>query len=75
MTDFKEGDKGQALCHNDGRVSTTFERRDVPFRHGQGIVRDILVATCDECRAVIGIPAQSTPAIAVALAKIEGAAP
>ena len=74
MTHFKAGDKGQGLCHNDGRVSTTFEVRDVPFRDGSGVVPGILVASCDACREVIGIPAQATPAIAAARKKIEAAA-
>ena len=41
----------------------TFCVRDVPFSDGSGIVEQILVGVCDQCKRVIAIPAQSTPKI------------
>ena len=67
MKFYQVGDKSQAICsHCEGLVSTTFTRRDVPFSDGQGTAKDILVAVCDVCASVVGVPAQSTPAIKAA---------
>lgn len=64
----REGDRGKALCQDCGDVvATTFKRRDVPFDDGSGIVRNLLVHVCDSCGRVVGMPAQSTPAVAEAL--------
>lgn len=64
MSIFKEGDKGKAVCEDcRAVVSTTFQRRDVPFSDGRGIVRNILVGVCDQCGGTVSIPAQSTPAV------------
>lgn len=61
---YEAGDKSEAICeHCKSLVPTTFMYRDVPFDDGSGIVKDILVAVCDICGAVVAIPAQSTPAI------------
>lgn len=61
---YEAGDKSKAICeHCKSLVPTTFMYRDVPFGDGSGIVKDILVAVCDICDAVVAIPAQSTPAI------------
>jgi hypothetical protein len=63
---YQEGDKGQAICrHCEKFVTTTFESKDVPFSDGLGTAHDILVSACDNCGEVIGIPARSTPAVAV----------
>lgn len=59
-----KGDKGQAICEDCAKwVSTTFDSRTVPFTDGRGEVKEILVAVCDECGAVVATPPQSTPAI------------
>src|SRR5581483_11883041 len=50
----------------DGRVSTTFKYRDVPFSDGSGIAKKILVGVCDECGRIVSIPPQSTPSIKAA---------
>ncbi len=64
MKIFLDGDKGKAICDRcGGIVDTTFQRRDVPFSDGSGLVRNLLVGLCDSCDAVVSIPAQSTPAI------------
>ena len=64
MKIFLDGDKGKAICDRcGGIVDTTFQRRDVPFSDGSGLVRNLLVGVCDSCDAVVSIPAQSTPAI------------
>lgn len=61
---YQPGDTSKAICPHCGRlVSTTFAYRDVPFDDGSGTVKGILAAVCDECEAVVAIPAQSTPAI------------
>ena len=67
MKFYVEGDKSRAICsYCEGLVETTFARRDVPFSDGQGLAKGILVAVCDQCGAVVGTPAQSTPAIKAA---------
>ena len=64
MKIYEAGEKSQAICeHCKSLVPTTFKYRDVPFDDGSGNVKDILVAVCDNCDAVVAIPAQSTPAI------------
>lgn len=64
MKFYSDGDKGKAICdHCKDVVPTTYERRDVPFSEGEGMAKNILVATCDHCKQVVAIPAQSTPAI------------
>ena len=60
---YTEGDKGQAICGTCGLSATTFAYRDVPFSDNSGTVKDILVAVCDGCGAIVAIPPQSTPAI------------
>lgn len=61
---FQENDKSKAICeHCKKTVITTFKRKDVPFSDGKGIVHNILVSNCDICDRVVGIPAQSTPAV------------
>ncbi len=71
MKVFKADEKGKALCHRDGAVTTTFAYRDVPFRDGRGIAPKILVGVCDTCGDAIVIPAQSTPAISAARQRAE----
>lgn len=64
---LREGDQERAACFHCGEITpTTYQRRDVPFSDGSGVVPNILVGTCDVCDAVIAIPPQSTPAISVA---------
>jgi hypothetical protein len=61
---YQPGDTSKAICPHCGKlVTTTFAYRDVPFDDGSGTVKGILSAVCDECDAVVAIPAQSTPAI------------
>jgi len=61
---YQPGDTSKAICPHCGKlVSTTFAYRDVPFDDGNGVAKGILAAVCDECQAVISIPAQSTPAL------------
>jgi hypothetical protein len=64
MKFYRSGEKSRAICASCKKlVGTTFAYRDVPFDDGEGEVKDILAAICDECGAVVSIPAQSTPAI------------
>lgn len=61
---YNLGDKSRAICEGCAKVvATTFVYRDVAFDDGSGVVRDILVAVCDACEAIIAVPAQSPPAI------------
>lgn len=71
MKFFMPGEKKRALCHRDGRVTTTFVYMDVPFRDGHGVAHNVLVGACDVCGDAILIPAQSTPAIAAARRRVE----
>lgn len=71
MKVYHPNDKGSAICHRDGRVSTTFAYRDLPFRDGRGTVKNILVGVCDTCGDAIVIPAQSSPAISAARKHVE----
>lgn len=57
---YKVGDNSRAICYNCSKVvPTTFEIRDVPFDDGSGVITDMLVAVCNECDAIVAIPAQS----------------
>lgn len=57
---YKAGDHSRAICYNCSKVvETTFELRDVPFDDGSGVVTGMLVAICDECGAIVAVPAQS----------------
>ena len=61
---YKVGDKSQALCAVcKAKQPTTFEERTVPFRSRKGSVPDLLVAVCDKCDTIVGIPQQSVPRI------------
>ncbi len=68
MTLHLPGGKGTAICERDGRVSTTFRYRDVPFGDGSGVARKILAGCCDRCGEVVSIPPQSMPSIKAARA-------
>jgi hypothetical protein len=62
---WKAGDKSAAICAAcKKKVTTTFEYRTVELESPRAAVPDVLVAACDECGAVAGIPYQSTPKIA-----------
>lgn len=64
---YQERDKSRAICcHCEGLVQTTLTRRNVPFDDGVGEVKGVLVSVCDVCDKVVGVPAQSTPAIKAA---------
>jgi hypothetical protein len=74
MPPYAPGDQSKAVCAAcEALMSTTFAVRDVPFRNPPGgvvpggVVHGILVAVCDACGTVVGIPAQSTPAVRAAL--------
>lgn len=61
---YTPGEKSRAICASCKKlVATTFMYRDVPFDDGEGVAKNILASVCDECSAVVAIPAQSTPAI------------
>jgi hypothetical protein len=70
MKMFHDGDKSKGICALCQKVvSTTFVYKDVPFSDGVGVVKDILVAVCDACDAIVATPPQSTPAIKAAREK------
>lgn len=72
---YRAGDKSKALCETcQAVVDTTFCYRDVPFDTPPGVVKGILVASCNTCGSVVAIPAQSTPAIKGALGEARATA-
>ena len=71
MKFFVDGEKGKALCPQcGGLVNTTFCRRNVPFSDRKGKASQVLVSVCDACDTVLGVPAQSTPAVREARQKV-----
>ncbi|TSP09185.1 hypothetical protein [Cupriavidus campinensis] len=61
---FQEGDKSTAICPKCKKVvSTTFFLRNAPFSDNKGSAQNILVAVCDVCGTIAGIPARSTEVI------------
>jgi hypothetical protein len=77
---WKAGDKSAAICETcQKKVATTFEYRTLELKSPRAAVSDVLVAVCDECGEVAGIPHQSTPKIAAArdreLVKFEARVP
>jgi len=61
---FKENEKSKAICHIcEKMVTTTFKVRDIKTSSGNKVVKDILVAVCDECETTVATPAQSTSEI------------
>lgn len=61
------GEKSKAICENCGLVATTFLEKDVPVDDSKVVVKNLLVAVCDQCSEVVGIPMQSVDQIAEAL--------
>jgi hypothetical protein len=77
---WKAGDTSSAICARcEKRVSTTFGYRTLSLESPRAEVPDVLVAVCDACGEVAGIPHQSTPKIAAArgrdLVKFEARVP
>jgi hypothetical protein len=61
---WKEGDRSAAVCERcRKRVATRFEYRTFGLSKPKVDVPDVLVAVCEECGEVAGIPHQSTPKI------------
>jgi hypothetical protein len=64
MQIHKGGDKGNALCETcQGKVATTYQRRDVPLSDGSATVPNVLVGVCDTCDSVVTLPHQSVPRV------------
>lgn len=61
------GEKSKAVCEKCGLVETTFLKKDVPVDDSKVVVQNLLVAVCDQCNEVVGIPMQSVDQIAEAL--------
>lgn len=65
---YKVGEKSKALCEQCEKIrSTTFRERTIPLSSGKGSVEDVLVAVCDGCDNIVGIPQQSAPRIQEAI--------
>lgn len=61
MKFYKEADKVRAICnHCRSKVDATITLRDVPFKHSDGMAKDILVGVCDVCSKVVLTPHQSS---------------
>lgn len=72
MKKYTEGDKSQAICDHCGKVvPTTFTYRDVLFNETMGKVKNLLVAVCDICGAVVSIPPESEPRIKDAVRELQ----
>jgi hypothetical protein len=62
---YKLNDKSKAICSFcESLQTTTFLIRDVWMSDSNLVVKNILVAVCDSCNHVIGIPQQSAEHIA-----------
>ena len=56
--------KGNAFCETcQGKVSTTYQRRDVPLSDGSATVPNVLVGVCDTCDSVVTLPHKSVPKV------------
>ena len=60
MKIYRLGEKSKAICSKDGLTETTFTYRDVKLSDNSTTISHILVAVCDQCGEVVGIPSQST---------------
>lgn len=64
MKIYVEGEKSRALCAKcKTTVATEFVVASVPLSKSKTYVDDVLVAKCQECGAIVGIPQQSVPRI------------
>ena len=73
MSKYQEGDSIQGGCKNCRKVvNATLIPRSYSIENGLGLVENALMAVCNECDEVIGIPSQSTVAVRNALDKING---
>lgn len=67
---WREGDRSAGICERcRKKVSTRFERRGFPIERPAMTVENVLVAVCEECGEIVGVPHQSTPKIAEARAR------
>lgn len=67
----KIGDKSKAVCpFCHALKATTFREKTIPLESGRGKVKDVLVATCDDCDHVVSIPHQSVPRVKEAVEKV-----
>lgn len=56
------GDKSEGICpHCKALVSTTFAERTIQLAKSRTKVDAVLVAACDNCDAIVSIPAQAEP--------------
>ena len=68
MKKHKVGDISKGMCSTCKKlVSTTFQIKNVPFSDGYGLVKNVLVAICDNCEKVVSFPPEATPVIKQAL--------
>ncbi len=59
---YRSGDRSMGICEGcKSRVNTRMEYRDYTPSGWDIAVPDILVAVCERCGGVVGIPHQSTP--------------
>ncbi len=63
---LRVNDRSRALCPECKEVRpTSYQERDVPFRNREGLASGVLVAVCDSCKTIVGIPHQSVPKISI----------
>ena len=64
MKFYRVGDRSAGICEGcHARVVTRMEYRDYTPLDGDAPVPEVLVAACERCGHVVGIPHQSTPRI------------
>ncbi len=59
MSIAKEGDTRQIVCFECGLTQATYLVRNVSFNEQTGVVKNLLVAVCNNCQQVVSMPKQS----------------
>ncbi|MBU3845373.1 MAG: hypothetical protein H9855_00055 [Candidatus Acinetobacter avistercoris] len=58
---YREADKIKTGCeHCKAKVDVTMTLCDMPFKHADGVAKDVLVGICDICGNIVVTPHQST---------------
>lgn len=68
---MKEGECCKIICNDCGLTDATYLLRDVDFSDKSGTVKGLLVAACNQCDQVVGIPSQSTAKVKAQYRKVK----
>lgn len=67
-----EGDKGRGICGTCKELKeTTYRVQDVELSDGYGTAKNVLVAVCDTCDALVAMPQQSAPLIRARMDEVD----